>query len=140
MTSRLILHLSGAWTKHQDALLEDGDLLCRMPGLSTVSQKDGWQELPRSSRGDNKALLDQYIGLFAGLEDRVSSVPFMSLVNDQFIHSVTPTLMESKSCSLSKNFYSVSNEFFAVILRNSYKLFNITCGLRPDPQYLAVPH
>jgi hypothetical protein len=86
----LILHLSGAWTKHQDALLEDGDLLCRMPGLSTVSQKDGWQELPRSSRGDNKALLDQYIGLFAGLEDRVSSVPFMSLVNDQFIHSVIP--------------------------------------------------
>lgn len=90
MTSRLVLHLSGAWTKHQDALLEFGDFLWRIPGLSTVSQKDGWQELPRSSHGDNKALLDQYTRLFAGLEDQVSSQPFMSLVNDQFIYSVIP--------------------------------------------------
>ena len=90
MTSRLVLHLSGAWTKHQDTLIEDGDLLYRMPGLSNISKRSGWHELPRSLQSENKVLLDQYIGLFAGLEDQVSSLPFMSLVNDQFIYSVIP--------------------------------------------------
>lgn len=90
MTFRLVLHLSGAWTEQQDALLEEGDLLYRMPALSAVSQSDGWQELPRSPQGDIKGLLDQYMGLFAGLEDQLSSLPFASLVNDQFIYSVIP--------------------------------------------------
>lgn len=90
MTARLVLHLSGAWTRDQDALLKDGDILYRMPGLSTVSFRNGWLELPRSPQGDIQALLDQYMGLFAGLEDQLSSLPFTSLVNDQFIYSVIP--------------------------------------------------
>ncbi|MFG6531418.1 hypothetical protein [Sulfitobacter sp. 1A15142] len=89
MTARLVLHLSGAWTDGQDGLLEDGDILYRMPHLSAVSQRDGWQELPQS-QGDIGVLRDQYLGLFAGLEDRLASLPFASLINDQFIYSVIP--------------------------------------------------
>ena len=90
MTSRLVLHLSGAWTKHQDKLLEDGDILCRMPGLSHVSQNGHWQELPRSPQGDLQALLDQYMGLFERIKDQLPSLPFTGLINDQFIYSVIP--------------------------------------------------
>lgn len=90
MTARLVLHLSGAWTDGQDALLKGGDILYRMPRLSAVSQRDGWQELPQSPQGDIAVLRDQYLGLFAGLEDQLASLPFASLINDQFIYSVIP--------------------------------------------------
>ncbi|WP_422357915.1 hypothetical protein [Qipengyuania flava] len=90
MTARLVLHLSGAWTEGLDGLLEDGDILYRMPRLLAVSQRDGWQDLPQSLQGDMGTLRDQYLGLFAGLEDRLASLPFASLVNDQFIYGVLP--------------------------------------------------
>ena len=90
MTARLVLHLSGAWTRDQDALLKDCDICYRMPGLPTVSGRDGWQELPRSRQHDIDNLLDQYMGLFSGFENQLSSLPFASLANDQFIYSVIP--------------------------------------------------